>query len=97
MHPLVVHCKRDDYDVYIGRGSKWGNPFTHLPLDGTMASFQVKTREEAIKRYRDWILTQPSLMAALPELKGKRLGCWCRPQACHGEVLVELVRQMCGD
>lgn len=28
---MVVHCKREPYDVYIGRGSKWGNPFSHNP------------------------------------------------------------------
>jgi len=29
----VVHCKREPYDVYIGRGSKWGNPFTHIKVE----------------------------------------------------------------
>jgi Domain of unknown function (DUF4326) len=77
----VVHCKREAYDVYIGRPSKWGNPFV-LGKDGT--------REQVIAKYRCWLLTQPALMAALPELRGKTLGCWCAPHACHGDVLVEL-------
>ncbi len=81
MHPLVVHCKKSKYDVYIGRPSKWGNPFT-IGKDGT--------REEVIVKYRNWILTQPNLLKDLHELRGKVLGCWCCPNSCHGEVLVEL-------
>jgi len=77
----VVHCKRAPYDVYIGRPSKWGNPF-EIGRDGT--------REQVIEKYRAWILTQPHLMAALPELRGKVLGCWCAPKACHGDVLAKL-------
>ena len=76
------------YDVYIGRGSKWGNPFTHR--DGTKAKFKVASREEAVAEFRKWILTQPELLADLHELKGKTLCCYCAPQACHGHVLAEM-------
>lgn len=85
----IVNCKYDSYDVYIGRPSKWGNPYSHK--NGTLAKYKTATREEAIQKYKEWILTQPDLMAALPELKGKILGCWCRPMLCHGDILVELV------
>lgn len=88
----VVHCKKTAYDVYIGRPSKWGNPFSHKP--GTQAQFVVGSRDEAIAAYREWILNQPELLAALPELKGKTLGCWCKPQSCHGDVLAELADQL---
>lgn len=74
--------------IYIGRPSKWGNPFSHVP--GTIARFRVHTREEAIERYAAWIVTQPHLMAALPELRGKILSCWCAPLPCHGDVLARL-------
>jgi hypothetical protein len=84
----IVHCKREQYDVYIGRPSKWGNPFSHK--DGTLAAYKVDTRDEAVARYREWIATQPELLNTLPELRGKMLGCWCKPQACHGDVLAEL-------
>ena len=77
----VVHCKREKYDVYIGRPSKWGNPFV-IGKDGT--------REEVVEKYRDWILKNEYLMSCLPELKGKTLGCWCSPKVCHGDVLLEL-------
>ena len=78
----VVNKYRDPYDVYIGRGSKWGNPF-RIGIDGT--------REDVIKQYRDWIQTQPYLLNSLEELRGKTLGCFCSPQACHGDILVELL------
>ena len=77
----VVHCKRELYDVYIGRPSKWGNPFA-IGKDGT--------RQEVIAKYETWVQAQPTLMTALPELRGKRLGCWCSPQSCHGDVLARL-------
>jgi len=80
----VVNCKKEPYDVYIGRPSKWGNPYRIGP-DGS--------REEVIEKYRRHLLNQPELLADLDELRGKVLGCWCAPQACHGDVLVELLEK----
>ena len=48
------------------------------------------TRDDVIARYEAWLLEQPELAAALPELAGKTLGCWCAPRACHGDVLARL-------
>lgn len=91
MKTKVVHCKKEKYDIYIGRPSKWGNPFTHLNKT-TNAKFKVKTREEAIKKYEEWILNQPKLLKDLhDELKGKTLGCWCKPKSCHGDILIKLI------
>lgn len=84
MKRKIVHCKRDDYDVYIGRGSKWGNPYK-IGIDGT--------RSEVIEKYREYILNNKELLDDLHELKGKILGCWCYPKRCHGEVLIELIEQ----
>ncbi len=92
MKTTVVHNQTDEYDVYIGRevpdvelaGSKWGNPFV-------LADDSEEERRRSIANYRTWILTQPDLLQALEELRGKRLGCWCAPLACHGDVLVELL------
>jgi len=78
----VVHCKRQRYDSYIGRPGKWGNPFS-IGKDGN--------REQVIEKYRKYILGKQELLSQLPELKNKTLGCWCKPQACHGDVLAELV------
>ena len=87
---LVVH-RNQPHDVYIGRPSKWGNPFSHK--DDTLAQFRVATRDEAIAQYEDWIRQQPELLAQLHELKGKTLACWCKPKACHGDVLVKLLKE----
>ncbi len=67
--------------VYVGRPSKWGNPFV-IGRDGT--------REQVVAKYRAWIVRQPTLMAALHELTGKDLVCWCAPEGCHADVLVAL-------
>lgn len=77
----VVHCKHEDYDIYIGRPSKWGNPFV-VGRDGT--------RSEVVQKYKDYILSQIDRFD-LSELAGKTLGCWCSPKPCHGDVLAELV------
>lgn len=87
----VVHCKKEPYDVYIGRPSKWGNPYTHLKDKTTKAEFIVDTREEAIKKYEEYLLNNPELISSIPELYGKTLGCWCSPKSCHGDVLVKWV------
>jgi hypothetical protein len=78
---MVVHCKSGKaYDVYIGRPSKWGNPFV-IGRDGS--------RQDVIDKYRNSIT--PEMRDAIKrELKGKVLACWCSPQACHGDVLAEI-------
>ena len=84
--PRVLNLRTDPIPreaVYVGRGrgSKWGNPFL-IGRDGT--------REEVIAKYARWILRQPHLMAALHDLTGKDLVCFCAPQACHAHVLLVL-------
>ena len=90
----VVNKYKESYDIYIGRGSKWGNPFTHISDKKTKAEFIVDTREQAIESYREWIVKQPQLLKGLHELKGKTLGCFCKPKICHGDTLVELVNEL---
>lgn len=93
----VVHCKKEPYDVYIGRPSKWGNPFTHKQDGKTLAKHIVGSRGEAVEAYREWITNGDGkhLMNDLHELKGKVLGCWCKPLSCHGDILAELVAEHC--
>lgn len=87
----VVNLKHEDYDVYIGRGSKWGCPFTVIKDRPTLAKEIVATKEEALAKYREYVLNSPELMDSLDELDGKTLGCFCKPELCHGDVLCELV------
>lgn len=93
--PKVVHFKKEPFDIYIGRGSKWGNPFTHINDRKTQAQFIVSNRQEAISLYKEYVLSSPDLMASLHELNGKTLGCWCKPKSCHGDVLAELFMTYC--
>ena len=90
----VVHCKKEAFDIYIGRPSKFGNPFTHIVDRNTLAQFVVETREEAVAAYEEWIRSKPELLeAAKKELKGKVLGCWCAPLACHGDILLKIANE----
>jgi hypothetical protein len=103
---LVVHCQHEAYDVYIGRGegSIFGNPFTHK--QETQAQVVVGSRDEAIQAFRDWLAgaawqdvepeRRQAILDAIPTLKGKVLGCWCAPLACHGDVLAELANAQPG-
>jgi hypothetical protein len=67
--------------VYIGRGSKWGNPF-RIGKDGT--------RDEVIFKYKLWFRRQTELIEALDDLRDRDLVCFCAPEACHGDFLLEL-------
>ena len=52
-------------------------------------------RAEVIAKYRIWICDQPDLMAALPELRGRDLVCWCAPKSCLGDLLLQLANPSC--
>lgn len=81
----VVHCKREKHDVYIGRPSVWGNPFS-------MNS--ESERDAVVEKYKKWLMAQPRLIErAKRELRGKVLGCWCAPRRCHGDVLAEIANE----
>ena len=81
----VVNLRHEEYDVLIARPSKWGNPF-QIGRDGD--------RERVIKLYEIHLRRRPDLLAALPELTGQRLGCHCKPEACHGDVLLKLLHEL---
>ncbi len=79
MPTRVVHCKCESYDTYIGRPSKWGNPYS-IGIDGY--------RGKVIEKYKkNLVLHSELIIAAREELKGKTLGCWCSPALCHGDIL----------
>jgi hypothetical protein len=77
----VVNLRAEAYDIRIDRITCWGNPFK-IGKDGDRAT--------VIAKYEEWILTRLDLLADLPALRGKRLGCHCKPLACHGDVLARL-------
>lgn len=84
-----------DCDVYIGRRctmggwdlpqSKWANPFPVRECPGGV--------RESVDRFTSYLLENPVLLCKIPELRGKRLGCWCKrtpSDLCHGDVLAAI-------
>ena len=94
----VVNIKYEKCDVYCGRGSIFGNPYTHLPLEKTKAQVQVKTVEEAVEKYREYfynrIETDPDFLDGVLRLKDKKLGCYCIPKPCHVTVIAEFLNKL---
>ena len=84
---------KDPNHVYIGRNmsfyvpgttkSKWSNPY----------SAKKYGREKCIQMYEEYLRSNKKLMNRLYELEGKTLGCWCKPDACHGDILVKLIEE----
>jgi len=71
-------------DEYIDRRSDFGNPFK-LEEDGG-----EYTRKESVEAYREYFHAESNAdlrERAREELAGKTLGCWCKPKACHGDVI----------
>jgi hypothetical protein len=84
---IVVNKYKEKFDIYIGRGSAFGNPFV-IGQDGT--------REEVIEKYRDWFykrIKNERFLKLVLKLKGKRLGCFCKPLSCHGDIIVEFLEK----
>ena len=93
----VVNLNKEKYDIYIGRSSNpskgfWGNPYSHK--EGTIAKYKVSSRKEAIEKYESYLLNSPKMLEKLPELKFKKLGCWCSPKSCHGDILKKYVSRL---
>lgn len=88
MKTVVVNQSKDCYDVYIGRPSKWGNPFTVKEHGYGVA---IELHKEWIK---EQIRTGKLTKADFEELRGKRLGCFCKPRACHGDVLAKITNRL---
>lgn len=98
--------KMDEENVYIGRdmsfyvdgatGSIWGNPYPVAKTQKKCKSNRTMyTLDESLRKYRQHIESTPELLAKLPDLQDKVLGCWCKPNRCHGDVLKELVEKYC--
>lgn len=89
----MINGVRPNYDVYIGRAlnypktkfskSKWANPY----------SVKKYGRKKALELYEEYIRNTPELYNNLLELKDKILGCWCKPEPCHGDILIKLINE----
>lgn len=84
----VVNMNRHKYDVYIGRGSIFGNPY-EVGVDGD--------RDEVLDKYTKWfnfLLRDPLFVTELKNLQGKTLGCFCKPDKCHGDIIVKYLDEL---
>jgi len=83
----VVHCKKEPYDVYIGRFSIFDNPSV-IGIDGN--------RDEVLKKYQKYfqnrIANDVNFRKKILELNGKTLGCWCKPKTCHGDIIIDWLK-----
>ncbi len=86
--PRVLNKYKDEITpgaVYIGRPSKWGNPFV-IGVDGS--------REGVVGRYMEYVMSSPEMIASIRrELAGRDLVCFCAPRACHGDVLLKIANE----
>lgn len=85
----VVNLFKEPFDIYIGRPSEWGNPYSHKT---SALAEQVFDRQVALDSYRAYAeerLTREPYW--LEPLRDKVLGCFCKPQGCHGDIIVELL------
>ena len=80
---LIIQSERYPY-----RQSKWANPF----------NLKTLTREESLTRYeahiRAMLAKDPNAKSELLGLAGKNLGCWCKPESCHADVLIKLINEL---
>jgi hypothetical protein len=87
---IVNKYHKVQYDVYIGRGSDFGNPYV-IGVDGD--------RDEVIKKYREYFYKRidedPSFKLRVEELRGKTLACFCKPKSCHGDVIIDYLSDGC--
>lgn len=94
MDTTVVNIRVEECDVYIGRGSVWGNPFS--TKSSKYDVIRVDTVEDAIRLYEDYIRARIQYEPKkydIEFLRGKTLGCYCKPGACHGDVLVKILQE----
>ncbi len=88
MKTRVVNIRKEGHDVYIGRGSPFGNPFV-IGKDGN--------RAEVIALYKKWFYNKLKnnwqFRRNVIVLKSLTLGCYCKPLACHGDVIVDYLEK----
>ena len=93
--PRVVHCKREKFDVYIGRPSKWGNPYVvgkWVRVTPSSLPKEIIDAKTAVALFWHDAMNSEEFQAnVVAELHGKNLACWCSlDQPCHADVLLEI-------
>lgn len=104
----VVNIHKHPYDlpedVYIGRGSPLGNPYTSIQNRKTKAQFVCSSREESVAKFKEYLLRKieqkdKNICDTLNKIyllaiKGDvNLVCFCSPKKCHGDVIKEIIEE----
>jgi len=94
----------NENNVYIGRGGivfiKNGDKKERFPKRDSIWANPFKVgddRKTCLEKYEEYIrekLKNPEMVDELKKLKGKQLGCWCKPQSCHGDILLKLIYEL---
>ena len=90
----LEHWLENDNHIYIGRNLSFYVKGANESIWANKFSVKKYGREDCLKKYKENILKNPKLMKKLPNLKGKILGCWCYPEKCHGDILLELMENL---
>ena len=99
----LLEWLKDDRHVYIGRDmsfyvagtdkSKWHNPYKVAKPNKIYKTGKYYTLDESLELYEKYIRESVLLMREIEELRGKVLGCWCKPNRCHGDVLIKILNE----
>lgn len=104
----VYNITKEEYNgsnvFYCGRGSVLGSPYTHIKDRTTKALYVVKDRDTAIEMYGNYFDvmygSNKKFTDVVDEIYGKYkngedvyLGCYCKPQSCHCDVIVDKLRK----
>jgi len=97
----VVNKREEPADIYIGRGKNGANICTTRIGEygwlGNPFKLTDYSREESIQKYKivflEMIEHREGFREAVLDLKGKKLGCWCKPKACHGDVIKNWIEE----
>jgi len=98
----ITYASTTPYQMYIGRGSVLGNPYTSKNLSKTKAIYQCATKEEALSNYRKYLLEkikekdkdicdELNTIHTLAIKHKIDLVCYCAPKKCHGDIIKEIV------
>jgi hypothetical protein len=98
----LMEWLKDDSHVYIGRDmsfyvdgaykSKWHNPYKVAKPRKIYKKGAYNTLEDSLDLYEKYIRNS-KLIDEIDELRGKTLGCWCKPNKCHGDILIKILNE----
>jgi hypothetical protein len=100
----IVNIYKEKFDVYIGRAGKgndgyFGNPYVvgktcqdcgnlHIDGEATLPCYEIYLRKR---------IKEPEFLQKFLLLKGKTLGCFCKPKPCHGDIMIKLLKELGGE